>query len=139
MARLNYRFEFREAEVKRLLQGPEGEVDKAVRRAAGVVRDRSRQNLRQNVGTGRLIQSIRYEKEQASQRGITYLVGSDLDYAIYLEEGTRDHGPRTAKPLRFKPRGSSTFVFAKRVRGIAAIHYLKRALQSLGPSDFTSS
>lgn len=39
-------------------------------------------------------------------------------YALYVEYGTRKHiiVPRRAFALRFKPKNSSTFVFAKRVR-----------------------
>lgn len=42
------------------------------------------------------------------------------DIASFLHFGTTDHGPVTAKALRFKPKGSKDFIFRKHVKGIKA-------------------
>lgn len=42
-----------------------------------------------NADTGRLIQSIKVEKD-----GLAYLVGTNLKYGAYLEFGTSDMAPR---------------------------------------------
>jgi phage gpG-like protein len=42
-----------------------------------------------NADTGRLIQSIKVEKD-----GLAYLVGTNLKYGAYLEFGTKDIAPR---------------------------------------------
>src|SRR3546814_5061730 len=80
------------------------------------------------VDTGRLRNSVQYQRFPSSRRAINYQVGTNLDYGIYLERGTRDHGPRTAKVLRFRGRNGA-FVFAKRVKGIRATRWLSRVLE----------
>lgn len=120
----------------RKLQTQGGAVDDAVKRAAGRARDYARENLTRDgrVDTGRLRNSIRYEQRSRPDRLANYAVGSDLEYAIYQEEGTRAHGPRRAKVMRFKSGGK--FVFARWVRGVTASHFLRRAKDRLTPSDF---
>lgn len=86
--------------------------------------------------TGRLANSI---VSVVEKRGFLHYVGtiySHEEYALYQEKGTRAHGPVRAKYLRFKPKGSSTYVFAKWVRGVPATKYMERALEWLSMSDF---
>ena len=127
-----------QAAIRRLTSGPGGTVDQAVRKASGRARDLARRNLTADglVDTGRLRQSVRFEHLRTTPSQTRYEVGSDLDYAIYPERGTRAHGPRTARVLRFKPKGSGTIVFAKRVRGVRAYRWLSRVLDQLRASDF---
>lgn len=139
MARTRVHIHLNHANIARVTSAPGGEVDLAVRRAAGITRDRAKRNLTADgsVDTGRLRQSVRYQRLPASGRTVNYEVGTDVFYGIFLEKGTRAHGPRRARVLRFKPKGSNTFVFAKRVRGIRATRWLTRALQRLSIKDFS--
>lgn len=123
----------------RRLQEQGGDVDTAVQRAAGRARDYARQNITQagRVDTGRLRNSIRYERRARAGRVSNYLVGSDLDYAIYQEEGTRGPiVPRRAKVLRFRAKGGGGFVFAQQVRGVQPAHFMRNALRKLSVRDF---
>lgn len=112
-----------------------GPVDQGVQRAAGKTRDRVIQNVTAS-GRGGGLREIHSERIQANAQGVFWEVGSKKDYFKYHEWGTRDHGPRRARVLRFKPGGSSDFVFAKWVRGIRAGHFLQNALGSLSESDY---
>lgn len=139
MARTRVHIHLNHANITRVTSAPGGEVDRAVARAAGVTRDRAKRNLTADgsVDTGRLRQSVRYQRIPSSRGSVTYEVGTDVFYGEYLEEGTRDHGPRRARVLRFKPKGASGFVFARRVRGVRATRWLSRALSRLSASDYS--
>ena len=63
-------------------------------------------------------------------------VFSNLHYAIYQERGTRGSVARPGRMLRFKPKGSSTYVFAKRTGPVPATRFMERALNSLTSADF---
>jgi hypothetical protein len=67
----------------------------------------------------------------------SFSVGSDLHYTVYQEEGIGPVTPKRAKFLRFKPKGSRTFVFTKRTRGFPGAHFFKRAVASMDEADFT--
>jgi hypothetical protein len=87
------------------------------------------------VDTGRLRSSI--AKERIKVRGHTaYRVGTNVEYALDVHEGTGIYGhrhavikPKSAKFLVFTPRGSNVTVFAKQVRGVRPRPFLKEALQ----------
>ena len=114
------------------LKAPGGDIDTFTRRVAARARDRAKLNLTTdgNVDTGRLRNSVQYQRFPSSRRAVNYQVGTNLEYGIFLERGTRDHGPRTAKVLRFRGRNGA-FVFAKRVKGIKATRWLSRVLATL--------
>jgi hypothetical protein len=137
MARTRVRVRIDHLAIRRVVNEPGGEVDLAVRRMAGKVRDRAKQNLTRDgsVDTGRLRNSVVSQRLPSGRNSVVYEVGTDVFYGIFLERGTRDHGPRRARVLRFKPKGSSSFVFARRVRGIRATRWLSRALRSLTIND----
>lgn len=87
------------------------------------------------VDNGRLKASIRWEIHQAADGTPYAKVGSDLTYALYVHEGTGIYGPRRrpirpvrARFLRFRPRGSSTYVYARSVRGVRKRPFLTDAL-----------
>lgn len=115
-----------------------GPVDQSVRRAAGRTRDRAKRIItaKGRVDTGRLRNSIVAEHSRSNATQVWWVVGSNLEYAAYQEDGTRAHGPRRARVLRFKPKGSNSFVFAKRVRGVKPAKFLQGALNQLKESDF---
>lgn len=131
MARTRVRITLDKKAIARL-SAPDGDIDTFTRRVAGQARDRARLNLTTdgNVDTGRLRNSVQYQRFPTARRRVNYQVGTNLDYGIYLERGTRDHGPRTAKVLRFRGK-SGAFVFAKRVKGIRATRWLSRVLGAL--------
>ena len=88
------------------------------------------------VHTGKLLGSIAVSHVQGPDTGKYVLIGTPLPYAKYPEYGTRAHGPVTAKFLRFKPKGSSTYVFAKWVRGVRPYRFAQKTLDEVRPSDF---
>jgi phage gpG-like protein len=65
-------------------------------------------------------------------------VGTNVRYAAWVHNGTGIYGPsgkpivpKRAKVLVFTPRGSSTIVFAKFVKGMKARPFLKDALDAV--------
>lgn len=121
------------------LTQPGGIVDLMVAKAAGKARDEAKKIIRDEdrVDTGALMQSIKSERVSHGASGVRYQVGSDLAYAILQEKGVQGPiYPRRARVLRFKPKGATTFVFARSVKGFEGIHFLKRAVDSLTPRDF---
>lgn len=116
-----------------------GTTDVTARRAAGRVRDRAKANLTASgrVNTGRLRDSITARNAGSSdpQRTV-YEVGTNMPYAGYQEHGIGPVYPKRAKVLRFRPKGSSTFIFRPRTRGFPGAHYLERAYKSLTMRDY---
>lgn len=119
-----------------------GAIGKGVLRAAGKVRDDARRTLHSTgrVDTGRLANSITADQQVTVTGGVvTARVGSPLHYAIYQHEGVAGPVyPRRAKVLRFKPKGSSSFVFARRTSGFRGVRFLTEAVGRLTPADFKS-
>jgi hypothetical protein len=135
MAGVSIRFKMNEQEFRRMQQS--GTISRAVERAAGTVRDGAKRELtgQGRIDTGLLRQSI-VTRRVSSSRGVFYEVGSPLEYAIYQHEGTKAHGPRHARYLRFKPKGGGDFIFAKFVRGVRPSKFLTKALARLTVNDF---
>lgn len=113
-------------------------ADDAAYRAAQVARTRMRGNIQSAglVNSGRLLNSVEIQSTSGDPLRPSYAVGSPLEYAKYLEHGTRGHGPVRAKVLRFKPKGSSTFVFAKWVRGVRAYQFVRQTVREMSLSDY---
>lgn len=131
-----YRVTWNEAEFRRILD--EQTVPQAVWRAAGKVRDRAKVNITNagRIDTGAMRNSI-VGRRMTGRPGVWYEVGSDLPYAIYQHEGvTGPVLPRRAKVLRFKPSGSSAFIFRPRTSGFEGEPFLLDALKSLTINDF---
>jgi hypothetical protein len=130
MARVN--LQINNAAVRALLTDPQGDVaDDLLRRGNNVA------NLAKKyapVNTGRLRASISAKLVKFGGN-LAVLVGTNVSYAGYQHEGTGIYGPRgtpivpvKSKYLRFKPKGSTQFVYAKEVRGSMPTFFLKRAL-----------
>lgn len=85
------------------------------------------------VNTGRLRSSIRAEEPRIFSLRGSVKVGSDLEYAGFVNDGTRPHiiRPRSAQVLRFRVGGR--FVYAKVVHhpGTRARPFLDRALREV--------
>lgn len=133
-----------DAEVDRLLRSPEGDVGQAVRRV--VLATRNLAVSMAPVDDGPLRASLRTKFEYGS-REVKGWVYSDLEYSIYVHEGTGIYGPRgqpirpkrgqylvfEARNARTTPRGRGNLVFARQVRGQRPNRFLLRALQAASP------
>lgn len=130
MAQVN--LQINNAAVRALLTDPQGDIaDDLLRRGNNVA---TLAKKYAPVNTGRLRASISAKLVKFGGN-LAVLVGTNLNYAMYQHEGTGIYGhngtpivPVRAKFLRFKPKGSMTFVYAKEVRGSQPTFFLKRAL-----------
>jgi len=130
MARVN--LQINQRGVRALMTDPDGPVAQDLLRRGRNVAYYARRFA--PVDTGRLRASITAELVQYAG-SIAVLVGSNVNYAMFQHEGTGLYGPhgtpivpRRARFLRFKPRGSSEFVYAREVRGVPPTFFLRRAL-----------
>jgi hypothetical protein len=116
-----------------------GQSKEAARRAAEKTLQRARSNLsaagRNN--TGALQNSLMVMDITGNPMVPSFAIGSGLEYAIYQEVGTGGSRARPGGFLRFKPKGSSTFVFAKQTRGFPGANYLGKAVAAVTASDFS--
>lgn len=131
-----YHITWNAAEFDRILN--QQTVPQAVWRAAGKVRDRAKQNIRSadRIDTGALLNSI-VGRRISGKPGVWYEVGSSLDYAILQHKGVAGPiVPRKARVLRFKPKGSSAFIFRPSTAGFKGIPFLTDALSTLTVNDF---
>lgn len=110
----------------------------AAHRAAHVARSRARNTLSAagRYDTGDLDRTMTVKEVTKNELHPQFAVGSPVFYAKFQEFGTRAHGPVVAKKLRFKPKGSDSFVFAEWVRGVTALRFMYKALKSLTVYDF---
>lgn len=85
------------------------------------------------VDTGRLRASIRAEPPRIFSLRGSLTVGSDLEYAAMVNDGTRPHTirPRTAQALRFTVGGRVVFARVVHHPGTRARPFLDRALQEV--------
>lgn len=110
-------------------------TDASASRAARAATIRAR--VRAPYRTGTLAKSIVARRTVNTPDLTSYMIGSNVDYAGFQEEGVLHRiYPRKAKALRFKPKGSNVFVFAKSTRGVPAVHYLRDAANTLTLADF---
>lgn len=84
--------------------------------------------LRSSIHTSRITRVIVYPRKGAR-------VGTNVHYARYVHDGTGIYGPRhmpivptTKQVLRFRPKGSMEYVYARSVRGMRRNQYLLNAL-----------
>lgn len=120
-----------------------GPVYNGLQRAGRKVVDEAKKNLTTAglINTGRLRNSGSYKIVRAGTADITCIVEFDTEYATWVHDGNDPGGgyiyPRRATLLRFSPKGTSSFVFAPRVRAFPGDPYLEDALLSLQISDLT--
>lgn len=115
-------------------------VDEATYRAAQRVRGRAMSNIRSlgRVDTGEMIRGLQVRKTGASQPlWPQYTVESTARHTGWQEDGTRAHGPVRADFLVFQIRGAGPVIFAKWVRGVPPGHFMRNAMNSATPADFT--
>lgn len=85
------------------------------------------------VDTGRLRASIRVESRRTLALRSVYTVGSDVEYAAMVNDGTRPHviRPRRAQVLRFQAGGQVVFARVVNHPGTRARPFLDRALREV--------
>lgn len=85
------------------------------------------------VDTGRLRASIRVERRSVFGLRQRWTVGSDVEYAPMVNDGTRPHliRPRNARVLRFQVDGRTVFARVVRHPGTRARPFLDRALRDV--------
>lgn len=113
-------------------------ADVAAAHGANVAAARAKRNIADagRVDSTAMYRGMTVENVTIEALNPRYLVYTPVPYAIYQELGTAAHGPRTAKALRFKPKGAQVFVFAKWVRGVTPALFMTNALKSLSTKDF---
>ena len=86
------------------------------------------------VDTGRLRASIRVEERRTLTLRSKFTIGSDVEYAAFVNDGTRPHiiRPKNGQYLRFRGRGGG-WVYAKLVHhpGTRARPFLDDALKQV--------
>jgi hypothetical protein len=129
-----------EIPLQALLRGPAGAVAKDMLKRGYRVQARARKLISgagpghpKRVDTGATRSSI-----QVTLLGgvdLRVRIGSKLIRAIWIHDGTGIYGPRhrpirprSAKYLKFKPKGSKYYVYAKSVKGMRPNRFLKDAL-----------
>jgi bacteriophage HK97-gp10 putative tail-component len=127
------------ARMHAILQSPTGGLARDMLKRGVRVQTKARLNLQrppQRVDTGLLrasigVQLIFFHGYPAVR------VGSNLEYARFVHDGTGIYGPRhhmitplTSKYLVFKPKGGSHLVFAKSVKGMRPNPFLADALSA---------
>ncbi len=117
-----------------MLHADNGPVGRDMRRRGARVLARAKELV--GIATGRLYNSLKLSLVTIRGRSAV-VVSTDVPYARYHHDGTGIYGsrgtpirPRNAKALRFKPRGSSKFVFAASVRGSRPNPFLLEALSA---------
>jgi len=85
------------------------------------------------VRTGRLRSSIRAEEPRIFSLRGSVKVGSDLEYAAFVNDGTRPHiiRPRRAQVLRFTVGGRTVFAKVVHHPGTRPYPFLDRALREV--------
>lgn len=88
------------------------------------------------VGTGRLRSSIRLERRSTFGLRQRWTVGSDVEYAPMVNDGTKPHiiRPKRANALRFKVGGKTVFAKVVHHPGTRARPFLDRALTDVARS-----
>lgn len=124
------RFEVNEAALRELLRGGNGPVvrhiNQITRRAVNEAKRRC------PVDTGLLRSSITGAVTVSATR-VTGRIGTNVQYARYVHDGRGPIVPRRRRFLRFKPKGSNTFVYARRVGPQPANPFLLEGLRAASP------
>jgi len=141
MATVNVSHRLDPQAIRLLIFSPQGGVARDLLRRGLRVETQAKRNLGgiggpKRIDTGRLRASI--STNLVTRNGVpTVLVGTNVNYALFVHNGTGIYGPmhrpirpRHAKFLRFRPRTSRRFVYARQVRGMPPNPFLKNALSA---------
>ena len=137
----SYSHQLNPGAVRALLTAPNGGVARDLLRRGLAVETQAKRNLGgvggpKRIDTGRLRASI--ATVLVTRNGApAVLVGTNVNYAKFVHDGTGVHGPlhrpirpKRARFLRFRPKGSRRFVYARQVQGMVANPFLKNALSA---------
>lgn len=116
-----------------------GVIGSKVMNAGETTVRRAQDNIRRagRIDTGRMLNSVSlWTPVYTSTQGIRIRIVANAPYSSFQHDGVRPFGPKKAKVLRFKPKGSRSFIFRPWVRGFTGVPFLKDAAQALSPSDF---
>jgi hypothetical protein len=126
-----------QAAISELLDSPRGPVARDLYRRAVRVQNTAKRNLQRyprRVDTGTLRSNIHIEMVMLGGHP-AMRVGCTLYYAIFVHNGTGIYGPRhrritplRARYLRFRPRTSQQWVYARSVAGMRPNPFLADAL-----------
>jgi phage gpG-like protein len=85
------------------------------------------------VDTGRLRASIRIESRRTLSLRSVFTIGSDVEYAAFVNDGTRPHiiRPKNAQALRFKIGGRVVYAKVVHHPGTRARPFLDDALKQV--------
>lgn len=137
-----FQIKLNEQALRTLLTGPAGPVMQQINTVLRQTANAARANA--PADTGQLRASI---KEDIQVTGLTIIarVYADAPHAIYQERGTGVYAgrgpitPKRGKYLVFKPKGSKQMVFARKVRGTPATHFLLKAIKATSPWPVTEN
>lgn len=114
-----------QAAVRRLTLDRQGPVGGGLEKIA--VRVVGEAKRRCPVDEGRLRASITYNVLTVGAQ-LSARVGTNVEYARFVHDGRGPVFPVSAKVLRFKPKGSSQFIFRSSVGPAEAQPFLREAL-----------
>lgn len=135
MARSRIRLELDGRAVKTLAQNTNRETSE---RGAARAKELIQQEIKAagRMDRYRMYHSVGVHRQRASGSQFSAWVGPNVPYARWQNDGTGPIYPRRAKFLRFKPKGSNTFVFAKRTKGVPAARFMEKAARRISTKDF---
>jgi hypothetical protein len=119
-----------QADLQRQLTGDQGMVTRYVLRRTQAIRNRA--VLYCPVDTGNLRSSI-VSAVRSDGMVVVGTVGTPVDYAVAVHEGTRPHviRPRRARVLAWGPPGARVFATFARHPGTRGRPFLRRALEEV--------
>ena len=140
MARVTYSHQLNAAGIRALVASPQGGIGQDLLRRGLRVETLAKRNLAggpsgpKRIDTGRLRSSVITVVVMRNGEPAV-LVGTNVFYARYVHYGTGIYGPRhrmirprTARFLRFTPKGKTGVVYARAVRGVVPNRFLRDAL-----------
>lgn len=136
------RFTLDQSALRQEIATQQGLVARAMMRGAQAGRAHAVADLTANrlIGVSGVLRGS-IEAQLVSGSPVTAAIGTNVEYARYVHEGTGPITPTTARVLAFTPKRSGRTVFAARTSGTRATGrfspFLTNALQKLRASDFT--
>lgn len=90
------------------------------------------------IRTGNMYFSVNASRPVETRSGLWITeISAPTPYTDFQRFGIGPVYPVRAKALRFRPKGSAFYVFAKRTRGFEGLDFLKIAARQIRLSDFT--
>lgn len=117
--------DWNEGQIRIMLSGPSGEVSTEVRRRATAVQKRAQRKAPSR--TGQLRHSIHVNTRYPSEGAVADIT-ADAPHALYVEFGRRRVKARSGHWLHWQ--GDFSAVFAKEAAPVAAVHFMRDALDA---------